>query len=294
MRRLFFLILLLGIVAGIFRYYYWHHPQQKQADFITLYGNVDIRQVDLGFRANGRVISMPFQEGDWIQEGMLIAELDPQPYIDQLTQSQASMEALKTSLIYAEQVFKRREALRSLNDGSISEEDYENALSNKETLLANIKQAEATVELAKTNLKDTKIYAPSNGVILTRIREPGTVVREADPVYTLSLHSPIWVRAFVPEPYLGLIYPSMKAEIFTDTEESKPYQGHIGFISPVAEFTPKTVETTQLRTDLVYRLRIIADNPDNGLRQGMPVTIKLSLKNEMSLEPHGIISTQRR
>ncbi|MAW82513.1 MAG: secretion protein HlyD, partial [Parvularcula sp.] len=53
------------------------------------------------------------------------------------------------------------------------------------------------------------------------------------------------------------------------------YKGQVGFISPVAEFTPKTVETRELRTALVYRLRIIVDNPDGGLRQGMPVTVTL-------------------
>ena len=67
----------------------------------------------------------------------------------------------------------------------------------------------------------------------------------------------------------------MKADIYTDTKGGTVYHGHVGFISPVAEFTPKTVETTQLRTDLVYRLRIYADNPDQGLRQGMPVTVRL-------------------
>ena len=129
-----------------------------------------------------------------------------------------------------------------------------------------------------------KAYAPNDGIILT-IREPGSVVREADAVYTLSLISPIWIRAFIAEPDLGIVFPGMEAEIYTDTKKGTPYKGHVGFISPVAEFTPKTVETTQLRTDLVYRLRIIAENPDQGLRQGMPVTVKLyrnSLRSDES------------
>jgi HlyD family secretion protein len=103
------------------------------------------------------------------------------------------------------------------------------------------------------------------------------VVNFGDPVYTLSILSPVWVRAYVSEPELGLIYPGMAAEVYTDTHGGPVYTGHIGFISPVAEFTPKTVETTKLRTDLVYRLRVYADNPDQGLRQGMPVTVKLKL-----------------
>ena len=70
----------------------------------------------------------------------------------------------------------------------------------------------------------------------------------------------------------------MPADVYTDSQPTKPFHGQIGFISPVAEFTPKNVETTDLRTELVYRLRVIVDNPDNGLRQGMPVTVKLKLK----------------
>ena len=67
----------------------------------------------------------------------------------------------------------------------------------------------------------------------------------------------------------------MPAAVTTDSAPDKAYRGHVGFISPTAEFTPKTVETRELRTDLVYRLRVVVDNPDGGLRQGMPVTVTL-------------------
>jgi HlyD family secretion protein len=77
----------------------------------------------------------------------------------------------------------------------------------------------------------------------------------------------------------------MPAEVYTDTPGGKVYKAAVGFISPVSEFTPKTVETTQLRTDLVYRIRVYADNPDLGLRQGMPVTVKL-VRTELG-EPNG-------
>ena len=97
----------------------------------------------------------------------------------------------------------------------------------------------------------------------------------SDIVYTVSLTGDVWVRAYVAEPDLGRIHPGMIVEVTTDTAPNKPYKGRIGFISPVAEFTPKSVETPDLRTDLVYRLRVIIDQPDTGLRQGMPVTIRL-------------------
>lgn len=279
MRRLIWPILILALALALFFIYSHYYHSKHPKDVITLYGNVDVRQVDLGFRANGRVISMPFQEGDFVPANTLMAQLDKQPYIDQVMQATAAVAATKTNLEYAEKVLKRRQELLQSGDGSISQEDFENALSNRDALVANLQQAEATLATANTNLRDTEIYAPADGTILTRIREPGTIVREADPVYTLSLTSPVWIRAFIPEEYLGVVYPNMPAEVFTDTPNGPTYKGHVGFISPVAEFTPKTVETTELRTDLVYRLRIIADNPDQGLRQGMPVTVKLSLQS---------------
>lgn len=103
------------------------------------------------------------------------------------------------------------------------------------------------------------------------------MVTSRDPVYTLSLRDPVYVRAYVSEPELGRIAPGMPVSITTDSSE-RAYRGHIGFIAPRAEFTPRAVETTELRTDLVYRLRIVVDAGDEGLRQGMPVTVSVAAK----------------
>jgi len=92
-------------------------------------------------------------------------------------------------------------------------------------------------------------------------------------VLVVSLNKPVWVRAYVPEPSLGKVHLGMAVKVHTDSRPGKPYSGTVGFISPVAEFTPKNVETEALRTDLVYRRRIVVDDPDQGIRQGMPVTI---------------------
>jgi HlyD family secretion protein len=238
---------------------------------ITLYGNVDVRQVDIGFRVSGLVKQLLFEEGDKVSEGTLMCTLDDTPYDSQLMQAMAAAEAVKANLDNAEILLHRRQELIGI--GAVSQEDLDNAQSNRDQLAANLMQAEAAIQVAKDNLAYTQAYAPTEGIILTRIREPGTVVNPADPVFTLSVSSPVWIRAFVNEPELGKVYYGMPAEVYTDTGRS--YAGTIGFISPVAEFTPKTVETTQLRTDLVYRLRVYVDNPNHELVQGMPVTVKL-------------------
>lgn len=272
-RILLILIFIVLCLAGVKAVYPDLFSSSQKNKHLTLYGNVDIRQVDLGFRVNGRVQEMFYEEGDLVQKGLFLSYLDKQPYEDLVREAEARIESVKASLETSILLWKRR--LELFETGAVSQEDIDQSVSSKNVYLANLREAEAALGVAQTNLRETEIFCPSDGIILTRIREPGTVVKEADPIYTLSLLSPVWVRAYVSEPNLGRIYPNMPAEIHTDTPGGKVYHGHIGFISPVAEFTPKTVETTQLRTDLVYRLRIIADNPDQGLRQGMPVTVKL-------------------
>lgn len=247
----------------------WH--KKKEERYITLYGNVDVRQVDIGFRVAGRVAELYFEEGDFVQEGTLMAVLDRSPYDSEIAQAQANAEMIQTQLFNAHLVFERRD--QAVLFGGVSQETRDNALSTRNELEASLQAAKAALQVAIDNLQYTEVRAPTDGIILSRIREPGTVVNPTDPVYTLSVCSPVWIRAYVNEPELGQIYYGMQANIFTDSGQK--YTGKIGFISPVAEFTPKTVETTQLRTDLVYRLRIYADNPDRYLKQGMPVTVKL-------------------
>ncbi len=264
------LVLMIGLLAWVvFR-------EKIDPNVIELYGNVDVRQVDIGFRVSGQVSELKFEEGDKVAQGSLMCMLDPSPYDSQLEEAIAAAEAIRVNLENAEVLLQRR--LELIGIGGVSMEDLDNARANRDQLLANLVQAESAIIVAEDNMRYTRAFAPTDGVILTRIREPGTVVNPGNPVYTLSVSSPVWIRAFVNEPDLGRVYYGMKAEVFTDIKNGKSYLGKIGFISPVAEFTPKTVQTTDLRTDLVYRLRVYVDNPDRELVQGMPVTVKLHVE----------------
>jgi HlyD family secretion protein len=267
------IFILLLLVAGI-GLYELLSPKQDE-NVLTLFGNVDVRQVDIGFRVPGRVDKIYFEEGDLVKPDDLLAELDNTPYISQLAQAKANAEAAKINLDNSDKLLKRRQELIGI--GGVSQEDLESTSSSRESLAASLTSSQASQVVSSDNLSFTKAFAPTAGVILTRIREPGSVVNPGDPVYTISITSPVWIRAFVSEPQLGQICYGMTATISTDTPGAKNYTGKIGFISPIAEFTPKTVETTKLRTDLVYRLRIYVDNPDCTLKQGMPVTVKLDV-----------------
>ena len=252
--------------------------EAEHKGLITVYGNVDVRQVDLGFRVFGRVTELRYEEGDWVKRGDIVALMEKKPYTDQVTEAKAAIASIEASLANEERMLLRRTEL--IDSKSISQEDLETVDANYKVLQANLEQAKASLAIAEKNLVDTEIMAPTEGTILTRVREPGSVVQPGEAVYTLSIANPVWIRAFICEKELGLVYPGMQAEIHTDTPGGKVYSGTVGFISPVSEFTPKTVETTQLRTDLVYRIRVYADNPDLGLRQGMPVTVKLKAERQ--------------
>ena len=140
---------------------------------------------------------------------------------------------------------------------------------------AAVEAALAALDTARTALADTVLIAPEGGVTLTKARERGAVVQAGQTVYTVSLTQPVYIRAFVPQPDLGLIRPGAAVRVAVDAVPGKTYPGRVGFVSPTAEFTPKSVETREVRNDLVFRIRILADDPDNVLRQGMPVTITL-------------------
>lgn len=278
MKRLLIAFLIILLLIGVAVLCYFSFRQKPNPNVLVLYGNVDVRQVDIGFRVPGQVTDLYFEEGDFVPKGTLMSVLDKTPYDNEVRQAVANLESIKASLENAEILLRRRQDLVYV--GGVSQEDVDNALASRNELLANFYAAEASLAVSMDNLSYTEAFAPTDGIILTRIREPGTVVNPADPVYTLSVCSPVWIRAYVDEPHLGNIYYGMTAEIHTDSKGERVYTGKIGFISPVSEFTPKTVETTQLRTDLVYRLRIYADNPDMYLKQGMPVTVKLYLNKK--------------
>lgn len=273
---IFLILFIIVILSGYL--FYKNNQAKNEITELVLFGNVDVRLVDLGFRVKGRIDKLMFEEGDLVQKGSLMATLDKQPYEDLVKEAEANLNARKVEFENSEVILNRR--LDLLEDGGVSQEEYQNALFSKDLKIANIKIAQASLGVAQTNYFDTEIFAPIEGTILTRIKEPGSVIREADPVYTLSITDPVWVRAYVTEANLGLIYPGMQAYIYTDTDSLPVYSGHIGFISPISEFTPKTVETMELRADLVYRLRIIVDNPDGFLKQGMPVIVRLPLKED--------------
>jgi HlyD family secretion protein len=238
-------------------------------------------------QAHGQVLAQTAQ----------LAELRNGSRPEEIDQARAQVADGEATLINAQLTFKRQQELLKNDITSRSNFDQASAeLHQAEARLANAKaalvlavkgprqeridaaggqlqQARAAERLAEQRVTDATLVAPDDGVILSRVREPGTIVGVGEAVYTIVFTHPTWVRAYVAEPSLGRVHPGMRVEVMTDSGQR--YQGQVGYISPMAEFTPKTVQTPEQRAELVYRLRVIVSGADTALRQGMPVTVQV-------------------
>lgn len=142
---------------------------------------------------------------------------------------------------------------------------------------AQVKAIEAKQDLLNYQISQAELTAPVSGVVRSRLLEPGDMASPQTPVYTLALTEPKWVRVYVNETDLGKIYEGMNAKVTTDSEPNQSIDGVVGYIASVAEFTPKSVETTELRTSLVYEVRVRIQDKANRLRLGQPATVTINL-----------------
>ena len=323
-RRKLIIPLVLIALCGI-AFYAWRahvgHEQQR----LLLYGNVDIREVNLGFRVSGKLEELLKDEGDVAKSGELIARLDAEPYRREVDEATAQVESARTrsamlqagyrqeeiekaranvaeaeaTLTNVDRTFARKRELlvqkvssqQEVDDARAARDQAQARLNAARSALAlqeagfrpeeiaqaraEVSRTEATLASAKLRLSDTELKAPSDGVVMIRAYEKGAILPTGATLFTISLTDPVWVRAYVAGGRLGKVHPGMKVTVTTDSHPDQPYDGQIGYISPQAEFTPKSVETPELRTSLVYRLRIVITNARGDLRQGMPVTVHL-------------------
>ena len=289
-----------------------------------IYGNVEVREVELGFRVGGRIAQVLVDEGDKVTPGQELARLDGQPLRDRLAGAEAKVAAAsamvskdsagtrpqevraaqaavadaEARLGEARRLNQRRHALSER--GFISKAELQDSQSAVTAATAQVESARAALSLVQegtraedrtatradaaqmaaerraiqTDLSDAVLKAPSAGQVLTRVREAGAIVQPGEIVYSIALTQPVRARAYVAEPDLPKVRPGMRVTVHVDGTR-KSWPATIGHISPVAEFTPRTVQTEDQRADLVYRLRLTVDDPKNELRQGQPVTVTL-------------------
>lgn len=316
------------VIAGGLAYWLMRPPSAPKE--IVVFGNVDLRQVDLPFNGTERIAAVLVQEGDRVHQGQILARLDTSRLEPQVAQAKAQLAAqqavvdrlhngsrpeevaqaraaLDSAKADAENARRQAARFRSLIAASggraASQQDLDNAnaaldvasakvVSQQKALdlavvgprkedvaqaEAQLRAEQAQLALLKQQLADANLIAPVDAVIRSRLMEPGEMASPQRPVLSLAITDPKWVRAYVSAIDLGRIRSGEIASISVDSFPNRRFEGWIGFISSVAEFTPKTVQTEELRTSLVYEIRVFVKDPDDQLRLGMPATVFLPL-----------------
>ena len=302
-------LLALCVAAGLG--YVYVSDRNAAGDSLKIYGSVDMRTVDLAFEESGRIGQVLVEEGDTVKTGDVLAKLDDERYAIALDNARATLEVRQKELdlllagsrveeidaALAQRICKREQKLgratteqmvdQACSQARVSQAQALASKKNLDLLLAGtrieqIDVARANVALAKTGLDDAaralrncELKAPSDGIVRSRLKEKGDMVSAASPVYEVALMEPMWVRAWIDEINLGKIAVGQKVKVFSDSYPQEPFEGTVGFVSTVAEFTPKTVQTEALRTALVYEVRVTVQDPHHRLRLGMPATVQL-------------------
>jgi HlyD family secretion protein len=386
------LLVLAGAAAGA---WWWLTRAKRAPEPLAIYGNVDLRQVQLAFNNSERIVSVAAQEGDHVRRGQVLAQLDrrrlepqvaqgearvaaqrqaverlhrgnrPQEIAEahaqveaqqavverlhrgsrpeEIAQARANVAAAEAEAANARRRFERLKRLSAVplpdqtRVQAVSQEELDDAtaaldeaeakltvnrkalelailgprkedVAEGEARLAQQRAAhelailgprredvaqaeamlhaeEAQLEFLKQQLADTKLVAPADAIVRTRLLEPGEMSSPQRPIFSLAIIDPKWIRAYVSETDLGKIRPGMTASVRVDSFPDRRFEGWIGFISPVAEFTPKAVQTEELRTSLVYEVRVFVKDPQDELRLGMPATVTFPSGPQASRAP---------
>lgn len=224
---------------------------------------------------------------------------------EEVAQARADVASARADADFATQQLKRLRDIEQTSGEAVSQQDLDNAGSRHKVALAQLENrrkalrlavigprkedvarakaqldvSKAELDLLRHQLSQAELKSPIDATVRSRLLEPGDIASPQRPAYALAITDPKWVRAYISEVDLGRIKPGMSASVTIDSHPGQPIQGRVGYISSVAEFTPKIVQTEELRTSLVYEVRIFVDDTENRLRLGMPATVRIPLEN---------------
>jgi HlyD family secretion protein len=325
-----------GIALGAVLW--WSLARRTSPTELTVYGNVDLREVELPFNGSERIAEVLAQEGDHVKSGQLLARLDTSRLVPQVAkaeadlaaqqqvvdrlhhgnrpeeigQARANVDAAAADAHNARAQYDRLSSLSTNSSGrAVSRQDMDSAKAaldsaaarlavNQEALAlelagprkedvaqgeAQLRADQAQLALLQQQFVDADLRAPLDATVRSRIVEPGEISSPQKPAFALAIEDPKWVRAYVGETDLGAVHEGMSAAVTVDAFRGRSFSGWVGFISSVAEFTPKNVETPDLRSSLVYEIRVFVHDPGDDLRLGMPATVHVPLPGAQPASP---------
>jgi HlyD family secretion protein len=259
------LFLVVGIAVSTYKVFI------KDNNDIILNGNVEIQNVNVSFRTSGRVLNILANEGQNVKKGDVLAKIDDDILLAQhelakskLSESEVNFEVTKKDFMRNEDLFRKRSIPEKMLDDSRMR--YMIAKAQKEAAIANFK-------ISEIQLNDSILRSPVDGTVLVRTVENGENILMGTPAFLIMLNSNTKIKSFVNEDVLSKIKHRGRVHVMIDSAPEEKFDGKVSFISSEAEFTPKNIETKELRTSLMFRIRVTLDGNVGKLKQGMPVTM---------------------
>jgi HlyD family secretion protein len=264
-------------------------------------GFIEATSVVVSAEVGGRLEALYFDEGEAISAGDTIALIDTTTISLKLTQANARLRAAWTQESSARLQIEKTELDSALaradflrvrglvRKGSVNQQQFDQAENRylqarlaRQTAGAALsgaradrKTAEAEIAILEKQIGDCRPVSPLAGTVVTTYAEEGELIGVGKPLIKIARLDPVTVKIYLPPAMLTQVTLGAEAEIDPEDGRTTPIAGTVSWISPEAEFTPKNVQSRDARADLVYAVKITIPNPEQVLKIGMPVMVKI-------------------
>lgn len=299
-RQVIIIIVAIALIAGGIGAWFLLRKPALPVGFAGGNGRLEAKQIYISTKYPGRIKDVLVDEGDTVEAGQVVARMDTTALEAQLREAQAQIKQAqdgrdvalaqvrvkKAAYDYAAKDYARSEELVGKGAVSQQEAELDNAkmLSSRAELdsaqvsvvqtAAAIDAAKATAERLQAEINDATLVAPIRARVETRLSQPGEVLPAGGRVYSINDLSDVYMYVYLPESVTGKIPLGSEARIVLDAAPQYPIRTFVSFVSPVAQFTPKTVETAEERHNLTFRVKLQLDK--DRLREWEPL-VKVGL-----------------
>jgi HlyD family secretion protein len=245
-------VLSIAIVAGIF---YWVKLRRK-VNLDSIYsgnGRIEAIEILISTKLAGRLESINVDEGDFVKEGQILAVIDSRSLEAQMEQAKAQLMQAEASYEASKVKAKRSSSL--VKDGASSQQEVDDDKVRVKTSLAAVSVAKAAIQRLQVDLDDSTLKAPRDGRIQFRVAQPGEIMAAGSRILTLLDLTDVYMTFFLPTEATGKLALGSEARIILDAAKEYTIKAKISFISDEAQFTPKSVETSNEREKLMFRIK---------------------------------------
>lgn len=266
------------------------------------YGNFEATEITISSEANGKLEYFNLEEGQILEEGVIVGLVDTlQLYLNkqQLFASKetaasksggvwSQVSVLKQQLqtaqtekqriqnMFAENAATQRQLDQANNQVNVFKKQIKNVETQNAPIVNEVKSIDAKVAQIEDQIAKSSIINPIKGTVLTKYAEPGEIVSFGKPLYKIADMEEMTLRVYVSETQLSSIKIGQEVTVKIDSgDEMRDYKGVISWISASAEFTPKIIQTKEERVNLVYAVKVTVKN-DGSLKIGMPAEMWIS------------------